>query len=314
MNFRLLITGANGFLGRYLCEEAKNVGFLVRAATRVPFSFSEGIVNFVTGNIDANTDWTKPLLNCDVVIHLAASVHVMHNNKIDSLNEFRRVNVLGTKQLAKSAAMNGVKRFIYVSSIHVNGLFTDNNNSFSEEDIPKPCNNYSISKWEAEIVLKAISEESNLEIVIIRPPLIYGLGAPGNFDQILRILKKNIPLPFLKVKNKRDFIYVKNLVSALLICTKHPKAAGQIYLVCDGQAVSTANLIKILSKALGNSVKLFGVPLWILRLIGKTIGKSSEIEKLLGSLQINSSKIRSDLGWTPPYKLQEGLNESVIDF
>ena len=125
---KILITGSNGFLGRYLCEEAKNLGFAVRAATRVPFSFSEGIENFVIGNIDASTDWTKSLLNCDVVIHLAARVHVMHSNKIDSLNEFRRVNVLGTKQLAKSAAMNGVKRFIYVSSIHVNGLFTENNN------------------------------------------------------------------------------------------------------------------------------------------------------------------------------------------
>ena len=314
MNFRLLITGANGFLGRYLCEEAKNLGFAVRAATRVPFSFSEGIENFVIGNIDASTDWTKSLLNCDVVIHLAARVHVMHSNKIDSLNEFRRVNVLGTKQLAKSAAMNGVKRFIYVSSIHVNGLFTENNNSFSEKDIPKPCNDYSISKWEAEIVLKAIAEEANLEIVIIRPPLIYGLGAPGNFDQILRVLKKNIPLPFVRVKNKRDFIYVKNLVSVLLVCTIHPKAAGQLYLVCDGQAISTANLLEILSKALGNSAKMFGVPLWILRLIGTIVGKSSEIQKLLDSLQINSSKIRSDLGWIPPYKLQEGLKESVIGF
>jgi nucleoside-diphosphate-sugar epimerase len=311
MTFRLLITGANGFLGRCLCEESKNLGFIVRAATRTPYNFSEGIENIVVGDIDAHTDWTKALLDCDAVIHLAAHVHVMCEKKTDTVDEFRRTNVFGTKQLAQSAAINRVKRFVFISSIGVNGLFTKGDAKFSEGNTPAPYNPYTISKWEAEVMLKTISKETNLEIVVVRPPLIYGLGAPGNFDQMLKILSKNIPLPFLRVTNKRDFVYVKNLVSALISCATHPKAAGKTYLVSDGEAISTADLLSYLSEALGNPIKLFGMPLWMLKLIGKVTRKNTEIEKLLSSLQINSSKIRDDLGWIPPYSVRDGLKESI---
>ena len=311
MTFRLLITGANGFLGKYLCEESKNLGFLVRAATRTPYDFSEGIENIVVGDIDAHTDWTKALFDCDAVIHLAAHVHVMCEKKMDVLDKFRQTNVFATEQLARSAAINRVKRFVYISSIGVNGLFTEGDAKFSERDIPSPYSPYTISKWESEVLLKTISKETNLEIVIVRSPLIYGLGAPGNFDQMLKVLSKNIPLPFLGVRNKRDFVYVKNLVSALIACVTHPKATGETYLVSDGEAISTADLLSYLSEALGNPIRLFEMPLWMLKLIGKITRRNSEIEKLLSSLQINSSKIRDDLGWSPPYSVRDGLKESI---
>jgi nucleoside-diphosphate-sugar epimerase len=261
--------------------------------------------------IDGDTDWSTALQGVDVVIHLAARVHVMTDAADDPITEFRLVNTAGTEHLARCAAASGVKRFVYVSSIKVNGEATSGNARFTEQDQPNPQDAYGVSKWEAEQVLHRVAAETGLEVVIVRPPLVYGAGVKGNFAQMLRVVALGFPLPFAGVKNKRDLVYVGNLVDALITCAMHPAAAGNTYLVSDGEAVSTPDLLRGLAKALGVSSRVFALPIGLLKLAGALFGKADQVERLVGSLQVDSSKIRRELGWVPPFSVHDELTATV---
>ena len=304
---RFLVTGANGFVGLSLCVELMRRGVQVSAATRARDQLPSGIDPVSVGAIDAQTNWSDALNGIDVVVHLAARVHVMHEDAVDPLEEFRRVNVAGTENLARSAAASGVRRFVYVSSIKVNGEATSGEEAFTELSAPFPQDQYGISKWEAEQALHRVAADTGMEVVIVRPPLVYGAGVKGNFAQMLKVLVRGIPLPLASVNNRRSLLYVGNLADALILCATHPGAANQTYLVSDGEDISTPDLLRKLGVAMGHPARLFSCPPALLMFAGKLLGKSDQVDRLLGSLQIDSSKIRRELGWQAPFSLQEGL-------
>ena len=247
----------------------------------------------------------------DTVIHLAARVHVMIDAVADPLAEFRRVNTAGTEHLARCAAASGVKRLVYVSSIKVNGEDTPDGQKFSANDTPAPQDPYGVSKWEAEQALHRVANETGMEVVIVSPPLVYGPGVKGNFSQMLNIVAKAIPLPLASVHNLRSIIYVGNLADALIACAIHPAAAGQTYLVSDGEDISTPNLLRQLAVGMETSSRLFPCPPALLRLVGKLTGKSQQLERLLGSLRVDDDKMRADLNWVPPCSLRQGLQATA---
>ena len=313
---RMLVTGANGFVGNALVAASQQNAHSVRRALRNKGEEEGDAV--AVGDINGHTDWAEALRDIDVVIHLAARVHVMHESAADPLAAFREVNVQGTENLARQAAAGGVKRLVYVSSIKVNGESTLSpgpspvngggvQNIFTELDIPAPQDPYGISKWEAEQALHRVAAETGLEIVIVRPPLVYGAGVKGNFAQMLKVLDRGIPLPFASVHNRRSLIHGGNLADALIACATHPAAAGQTYLVSDGDDVSTPELLRRLGAELGRPARLFPCSPALLRFAGRLTGKSAQIERLLGSLQVDSARIRRELDWHPPYTLQQGL-------
>lgn len=305
---KVLVTGASGFVGQSLVKSLKLRGAWVVGVGR-QLTANNADTFFSVPDFTDQLYWQKPLTGCDVVIHLAARVHILAEYPKNSLAEFRKINVEGTQCLAESAAQAGVKRFIYVSSIGVNGTRTSL--PFTELDNPNPQSAYALSKWEAEQALHQVAKRTGLEIVIVRPPLVYGVNAPGNFAQMLKVLATGIPLPFLSVKNKRSFIYVDNLVDVLILCSTHPDAAGKTYLVSDDEDVSTPELLRMLGRAMGEPVRLFTCPLVLLKLVGRLTGKLDQVEKVTDSLQVDSSKIRRELGWMPPISLEDGLMRSV---
>ncbi|GGI17900.1 UDP-glucose 4-epimerase [Oxalicibacterium faecigallinarum] len=265
-------------------------------------------------DISGETDWTNAFTGIDTVIHLAARVHVMREQTADPLEAFREVNVAGTERLARSAAAAGVRRLVYVSSVKVSGEMTDTGRPFTEDDPALPEDPYGISKWEAEQALRVIAAETGLEIVIVRPPLVYGANVKGNFHQMLKVLEKRTPLPLLSVHNFRSLIYVENLVDALIACGLHSNASGQTYFVKDEEDVSTIYLLRKLGKAMGRPPLLFPCTPWVLRRLASLVGYSAQIERLIGSLQIDDSKIRRDLGWLPPYTSNYGLEKTALDY
>lgn len=308
---RILVTGANGFVGQALCNGLIEHGYTVRGVVRSENAMlPPGTEKTVVGSINKDTDWSGALQGIDCVVHLAARVHVMHEASPDPLSEFRQVNVEGTEKLARAAALAGVKRLVYVSSIKVNGEATFEK-PFSESDLPDPQDPYGISKWEAEQVLHHISKETGLEIVIVRPPLVYGPGVGGNFIRMLGWIKKGIPLPLGSADNRRSMIYVANLADALMLCSAHADAANETFLVSDSESISTPELIRRLSEKMGLKARILPFPLFLLRLLGRLIGKSAEIERLTGSLEIDSSRIRTRLGWNPPHSMLEGMENTV---
>lgn len=308
---RVLVTGANGFVGKALCRKLVDEGYGVRGAVRSEKSaLPSGVEKIVVGDIDGNTDWSSALEGIDCVIHLAARVHVMRDESADPLSEFRKVNVEGTRKLAESAAAAGVRRLVYASSIKVNGEGT-RSKPYTEDDRPNPQDPYGISKWEAEKILHDISAETGLEVVIIRPPLVYGPEVGGNFIRMLQWIAKGIPLPLDSVDNRRNLIYVGNLANALMLCSVHPEAKGKTFLVSDTESISTPELIRRIASTMHISPRLFGFPVSALGLLGKITGKSAEFSRLAGSLEIDSSRIRGQLGWTPPFTLEEGLTETI---
>lgn len=308
---KILVTGANGFVGSELVAELKRQAVGVRVATRTPTNKFDDVETFTLRSFDADTDWGRSLVGVDVVIHLAARVHVMKDTSANPLDEFRKVNVDGTVHLARSAANAGVKRFVYVSSVKVNGEETVFGGKYSEAILPAPKYPYECSKWEAEQALRKIYAETGLEIVIIRPPLVYGAGVKGNFVQMLKVLAKGIPLPLASVINQRSLVYVGNLVDALIACATHPAAAGQTYLVSDGEDISTPDLLRRLGEGMECPARLFHCPPKLLEWAGAAVGKSDQVQRLLGSLQVDSGKIRRELNWMPPYSLQQGLQATA---
>lgn len=308
----VLVTGANGFVGRALCAELLKRRYVVRGAVR-DSSYRDGggceVVKVAA--VDATTEWTDALKGMDTVIHLAARVHVMNDTVADPLAEFRRVNTAGTEHLARCAAANGVKRLIYASSIKVNGEATCGGQKFTEADAPAPQDPYGISKWEAEQALHRVAAETGLEVVIVRPPLVYGPGVKGNFISLLAAIDKGIPLPLAGANNARSLVYVGNLVDALIVCAIHPSAAGQTYLVSDGEAVSTASLADNIARALGRRNRMFYFPPVLLRAGAALFGRSAQVDRLFGSLLAGDEKIRCELSWSPPYSLEQGLRETA---
>lgn len=308
----ILVTGANGFVGKTLCKRVASNGWQARGTVR----YAEQAVGLPTGveavqikSIDADTDWSDAVSGVDAVVHLAARVHVMNDTSSHPLSAFRQVNVAGTERLAQMAAINGVKRFVYVSSIKVHGEGCEK--PFTEHDIPAPADPYGVSKWEAEQVLHKVAKDTGLEVVIFRPPLVYGPGVKANFLSLFKIVDRGVPLPLASVKNHRSLIYLGNLVDAITVCINHPNVAGQTYLVSDGRDVSTPELIRRVAVALDRPTKLLPFPPFLMRFAGKLLGKSDAIERLVGSLTIDSSKIQRELGWKPPYTMEQGLKETA---
>jgi nucleoside-diphosphate-sugar epimerase len=307
---RFLITGASGFVGKALCAELLRRGQSVRAAVRSASTPVENVEVVAVGSIDGETDWSDALRGVDVVLHLAARVHVMKDTAADPLAEFLKVNLHGTVNLAQQAVRAGVKRLIYVSSIKVNGERTTEAHPYTESEQADPQDPYGVSKWQAEQALQRIARETGLEIVIVRPPLVYGPGVKGNFFSLLAAINRGIPLPLAGANNARSLVYVGNLVDALINCATHP-AAGQTYLVSDGVDVSTALLAKEIAHALGRKSRSFYVPPGLLRAAAAMLGRLEQIERLFGSLRVSDAKIRRELGWTPPYTMEQGLQATA---
>lgn len=308
----VLITGANGFVGRALCENILDKGWQIRGTVRLEKNLTvlpPGVEIVQIQLIGPDTDWSNALTGIDTVVHLAARVHVMRETDADPQAAFRSVNVAGTKRLALMAAKAGVRRFVFLSSVGVNGNVTYER-PFSEEDVPDPHNAYALSKLEAEQALKEIASETGMEVVIIRSPLVYGPSNPGNFLRLLNLVDKGVPLPLALLNNRRSLIYLGNLVDAIVTCINHPKAVGQTFLVSDGDDVSTPELIRRVADVLGKPARLLPFPPALMRLAGKLTGKSDAVDRLLGSLTIDSSKIRQELGWNPPYTMEQGLKET----
>jgi nucleoside-diphosphate-sugar epimerase len=255
---------------------------------------------------------TQALQGVQVVVHLAARVHVMTDRAPGPLHEFRQVNLVWTKKLARAAASQGIRRFVYLSSIKVNG--EESITPFTEQDLPKPQDPYGVSKWEAEQALAQVSAETGMETVVIRSPLVYGPGVRGNFLQLLKILRRGIPLPLASVQNRRSLVSRGNLVDALLCCVRDGRAAGQTYLVSDGEDLSTPELIRRLSRAMGVTERLWPFPVPLLRWMGQLAGQKGAVDRLLGSLQVDSSKIGRELGWHPSVSVDRGLAETAAWF
>jgi len=306
---QILVTGANGFVGTALCKRLLANNIEVRAATRsaLPMPLAEFLKVFAVGDLGQNLDWTPALTGIDAVIHLAARVHVMNDHATDPLSEFLQVNVGATLHLARQAVAAGVKRFIYLSSIKVNGEFTSMVKPFRETDLPNPQGSYAVSKLRAEEALRTLAAETGMEVVIIRPPLIYGPGVKANFAKLLKSVDKGIPLPLGAVENKRSLIFVDNLCDALLRCATHPVAAGHTYLVSDGNDMSTAQLVEAMALALNRPVRLLHVPVRLIRTAAKAVGRGTVVDRLTQSLVVDSSNISKDLEWCPPYTVAHGL-------
>jgi nucleoside-diphosphate-sugar epimerase len=310
---KILITGATGFVGRALFKNLKSTKkYLAHLTTRTnQEELFEGGKAFNIGEIDSSTNWNDALDGVDCIVHCAARAHTTENKQTDSLNAYRRINVDGTRNLAKQAVAIGIKRFIFLSSIKVNGEETIATKSFKYNDISQPEDAYGITKWEAEQALLEISKQTGLEVVIIRPPLVYGEGVKGNFLRLLDIVYKQIPLPFAKINNLRSFVGLDNLIDLIICCIEHPKAGGKTFLVSDGEDLSTTDLIRKLSKFMNKSPRLFQFPQLIIQLTARLVGKSLEVKRLLGSLRIDNSYAREILGWSPALSLDESLAKTV---
>jgi len=283
---KILITGQNGFIGKALFDLLEQQSHQVRGTVRNESKVEQGRDIVVVGNINSTTDWRNSLADIEVVIHLANRAHVFDDHAVDPLATFRQVNVDGTIQLAKQAIEFGVKRFIFVSSIKVNGEYTDSQ-PFRVNDKPNPQDSYAISKLEAENALREISAKSSMEVVIIRPPLVYGQGVKGNFERLTRIVESGIPLPFASVKNKRSLISLDNLLKILSETITHPEVVNQILLVSNKGDLSTPQLIKKIAVSIGKPARLFSFPTSLLKIIAKLMGQSNAIERLIGNLQID---------------------------
>lgn len=308
----ILVTGATGFVGGAAVDLLVKRGQFVRVATRrVGVSTAASAAIVTVGDMSAQTDWSVALAGVDAVVHAAARVHVMQDAAADPLAEFRRVNVHGTLHLARQAAAAGVRRFVFISSVKVNGEATDLGMPFSVDDMPAPLDAYGISKFEAEQGLREIAAQTGLEVVVIRPPLVYGPGVKANFQAMMRFLARGMPLPLGAINNRRSLVALDNLVDLMVTCIDHPAAANQIFLVSDGEDLSTTQLLQRMGQALGRPARLIPVPVALIKLGAGLLGKPAIAQRLCGSLQVDISKTRQLLGWTPPVSVDEGLKRAA---
>jgi nucleoside-diphosphate-sugar epimerase len=312
-SMRVLITGANGFVGKILCDTALARGAEVLGMVRKPCHLPKGV------QIQLIKDWGEPvkmgsaLKGVSAIIHAAARAHIVEEPGQNSLADFRKVNVESTLNLARQAVVAGVRRFVFISSIGVNGAETFAQ-PFSASDSPMPQSAYAASKHAAEQGLQALAAETGLEVVIIRPPLVYGPQAPGNFRALVRLVSSGWPLPFGCVtSNRRSFVAVDNLADLILTCLDHPAATNKTFLVSDGEDLSTADLVRRLGSAMGITVRLLPIPVGALALGAKLLGKLEKFQSLCGSLQVDISETKELLGWYPPIRVDEGLKRAVED-
>lgn len=313
MTERVLVTGAAGFVGSQLVARlAEQSSFDVWGTARAKLEGHHSELTSV-GEINGDTDWSKALEGQRVIIHAAARAHIMDEAAADPLAEFRRVNVAGTLNLARQAAEAGVWRFVFISSIKVNGEQTSPGHVFTAEDSPAPEDAYGISKREAEQGLQKIVQETGMEVVIIRPPLIYGPGVKGNFASMVRLVAKGLPLPLGAIHNKRSLVALDNLIDLIITCIDHPAAANQVFLASDGEDLSTSELLRRVGTAMGKPVRLLPVPAPLLQFGATVLGKKAMAKRLLGSLQVDIAKARDVLGWSPPLSVDEGLRRCFID-
>lgn len=309
----ILITGANGFLGQALVKSLSiNENYNLTKVVRKIDNRSDDSY-LAVGDINANTKFVNALKNIDVVIHLAARAHVMHDNSSNPYDEYKSINVDGTLNLAKQALINNVKRFIYLSSIKVNGEST-NNDPFTEISTPKPEDDYGKTKLEAEVGLINLFKNTNTELVIIRPPLIYGPGVKGNFANLIKLAQTKMPLPFGSINNRRSFIYIDNLIDFISYCIESENAANQIFLISDDSDLSLKELIKLLRLELNKPPLLIPVPIFIFKIMGKVTGKTAVVNRLTGNLQINMNKAKSVLSWKPPFSTKQGLAKTIQSY
>lgn len=309
---KVLISGASGFVGKALCAELARQGQSVRATVRSKAPLGQNIETVLIGDINGDTDWTGALSGINVVIHLAAcTVNLKDNAAYDALH---KINVEGTWNFARQASDNGVQRFIFISSIKVNGEVTPLGQPFTVENQPAPIDPYGISKLEAEDCLRRLADETGMEVVIIRPPLVYGPGVKANFRALMRCLKMGIPLPLASIHNKRSMLALENLVDLIITCIDHPAAANQTFLVADGEDLSTTELLQRLGLALGKPAKLIPVPVWLLKTGAMLLGKRDMAQRLLNSLQVDNSQTCERLGWRPPVTVEQALKKTAEDF
>lgn len=311
MSLHVLVTGANGFVGRAVCAQALACGMTVRGAVRSLCVLPTGVERQVLEGLGEQSDWRAALAGIAVVVHTAARVHVMADTATDPLEEFRRVNVQGTLNLARQAAVAGVRRFVFISSIKVNGEATQLGFSFGASDAPAPLDPYGISKREAEQGLRELSAQTGMEVVIIRPPLVYGPGVKANFAAMMRWLQYGVPLPLGGIHNQRSLVALDNLVDLIVTCITHPAAANQTFLVSDGEDVSTTELLRRMGQAMNRPARLIPVPASWLRLAATMVGKQDVAQRLCGSLQVDIEKTRQLLGWRPPLTLDQGLKKAA---
>ncbi|MBC05981.1 SDR family oxidoreductase [Thalassospira sp.] len=305
---KILLTGATGFLGSRLANVLVNcVDVDLTAAVRRSVAGLPGRSAKVDA-LDGDTDWRAVLSGQQIVIHAAARAHVMKDSAPDPLAEYRRINVDGTLNLARQAAEAGVKRFVFISSIKVNGEETPKGHPFSADSIPDPQDDYGISKWEAEQGLAQIASETGMEFVVIRPTLVYGPSVKGNFAKLITLLDKGFPLPFGAIHNQRSLVALDNLIDLIMTCADHPKAKNQVFLASDGADVSTTTLLRELASTMGKSARLVPVPESWLMFGAKLLGKEAVAQRVLGSLQVDISKAQDLLGWQPPLTVREGLS------
>ena len=310
----ILVTGGAGFVGGALLKALRaQGGYSLRTSVR---QGGKGVslagVDVFAADLALDTDWVEALEGVDAVVHTAARVHVMNDHAADPLAAFRRTNVEGTLALARQAAVAGVRRFVYVSSVKVNGESTLPGRPFTERDVPAPRDPYGISKLEAEQGLWLIAQGSGMELVIIRPPLVYGPGVRANFRVLMRAVINNLPLPLAAVDNRRSLVALANLNDFIVTCINHPAAANEVFLVSDADDLSTPELVRRLSRILGKPPKLFSVPVVVLALAAKIVGRSAALERVCGNFQVDINKARTLLGWRPLVTVDQGLVETVL--
>ena len=305
---KVLITGFSGFVGSHLLDDLKNDFQIKLVGRNKPL----GEYDFLQTSIDGSTDFSPILQDVDLVIHVAARAHIMNDTATDPLEEFRAVNVRGTLNLAHQAAQSGVKRFIYISSIKVNGEQTPFEKPFKFSDQRMPEDAYGLSKSEAEEQLMSLAKQTGMEYVFIRPPLVYGKGVKANFSALMKLAGKKLPLPFGAINaNKRSLVSVYNLIDLIKVCIEHPHAANQTFLVSDGDDLSTTSMVKLMAEVQGVKPLLVPLPVWSLKLLGKITGKSDMISRLTDSLRVDITHTQETLNWTPPFSVKEGFAKCI---
>lgn len=313
---RVLLTGASGFVGSAVqARLLTDPQFAVRAVYRqLPPQSSPRLEVCQVSGLEPDTDWQVPLEGVDVVIHCAARVHVMNEREADPLAAFRRANVQGTLRLAEQAAQSGVRRFIYLSSIKVNGEGTPPGRPYTADDQPAPLDPYGVSKLEAERALQALAAKTGMDVVIIRPVLVYGPGVKANFRSMMGWLNKGVPLPLGAITNKRSLVALDNLVDLIVTCLHHPAAANQVFLVSDDEDLSTSDLLRRMARALGRPARLLPLPMWLLSGTAQLLGKKALSQRLCGSLQVDIGKTKALLEWTPAISVDGALAKTAKDF
>lgn len=304
---KILVTGANGFIGKSTCKRLQQDGHVVVAGMR---KVTDQTNAFFTPSLGSDANWLTALNGCNIVVHAAGRAHVLNETDADPLAVFREINVEGTLTLARQAATAGIKRFIFISSIGVNGA--SSNTPLKESDTPTPKDPYAISKLEAEIQLAKVAHQTGMEFVIIRPTLVYGYGAIGNFATLVKLISRGIPLPLTQVRNKRTFLSIDNLTDLISTCVLHPAAANQTFLAGDSEVVSTPEFIQLIGQASGRPARLFGIPSELLAFAARMARQEDKLNKLICNLWIDTSGTKQILGWTPPISQHEGIMRALI--